>query len=108
MLESLNIKLLLPQAIVGFIFLILLMTMTELSATAITLIVVMILVQLGASFFFNNMWLAVRLERLKSYLSLVISTEEAPKKPLSDGINDDLGRVINQLSAFIANLSDVI
>lgn len=108
MLESLNIKLLLPQAIVGFIFLILLMSMTELSATAITLIVVMILVQLGASFFFNNMWLAVRLERLKSYLSLVISTEEAPKKTLSDGINDDLGRVINQLSAFIANLSDVI
>ncbi len=108
MLERLNIKLLLPQAIVGFLFVIILLVFTDISALASALIIAMLVAQLIASYVFSNMWLATRLERLKSYLNLVTSVDEAPKKPLSDGIDDELGRIINQLSAFIGNLSDVI
>ncbi|GLX81226.1 methyl-accepting chemotaxis protein [Thalassotalea eurytherma] len=108
MLERLNIKLLLPQAIVGFLFVIIFLVFTDISALASALIIAMLVTQLIASYVFSNMWLATRLERLKSYLNLVISVDEAPKKPLSDGIDDELGRIINQLSAFVGNLSDVI
>ena len=108
MLERLNLKLLLPQVIVGILLIFVLAVFTDASVLTLGLVLVLLAVQFVASYICSNMWLAVRLERLRSYLNLVTSTEEAPKKPLRDGIDDELGRIINQLSAFIGNLSDVI
>jgi len=38
----------------------------------------------------------------------VVSTEQAPSKPLSDTSGDDLGEVVNELSRFVIGLADVI
>ncbi len=52
--------------------------------------------------------LTQRIKSLKNYLDLVVSTEQAPSKPLSDSNKDDLAEVINELSGFIVGLADVI
>ncbi|WP_231561985.1 methyl-accepting chemotaxis protein [Colwellia psychrerythraea] len=60
------------------------------------------------SYFFFNQVLTKRLLQLKSYLDMVVSTEEAPSEPLKDLNNDDLAQVSNELSHFIVGLADVV
>ena len=110
MSDRLNIKLLLPAAIVGIIFIIALSAFAKnISQTAlITSLVAMLILQLIASYFYSQQLLTKRLTRLKRYLDLVVSTEQAPEAPITDRISDDLGSIINDLSAFIGNLANVI
>ncbi|GIU50107.1 MULTISPECIES: methyl-accepting chemotaxis protein [Shewanella] len=49
-----------------------------------------------------------RLNKLGDYLSLVISTETAPDKPLKDSNDDQIAAITNNLSDFIEDLKSVI
>jgi len=110
MLNQLNIKLLLPSVVVGFLGIIFVLFSDEmLSKTFILgLLVLMIVLQCALSYLFSQNLLTIRLAKLKKYLDLVVSTDEAPLGPLVDNNNDDLGEVINELSTFINGLSGVV
>jgi len=110
MLNQLNIKLLLPSVVVGFLGIIFVLFSDEmLSKTFILgLLVLMIVLQCALSYLFSQSLLTIRLAKLKKYLDLVVSTDEAPLGPLVDNNNDDLGEVINELSTFINGLSGVV
>jgi len=60
------------------------------------------------SYFFFSQILTNRLVKLKAYLAVVVSTEEAPSEPLKDTVNDELAEVTNELSQFIVSLADVV
>jgi len=110
MLNRLSTKLLLPVAIVGVVFILAMLLLADQMgklALGITL-VAMLALQLVAGFLFTQKMLAQRLEKLKAYLDLVVSTEQAPDKPLKDDNDDELGKVVNELSDFIVNLGEVI
>ncbi|OKY27161.1 MULTISPECIES: methyl-accepting chemotaxis protein [Thalassotalea] len=75
---------------------------------AITLIFILCLLQVAISYWFFNQQVGSRLEKLKRYLALVISVNEAPSGPLVDSGNDDLALMTQDLGGFIDNLSDVL
>lgn len=110
MYKNLSIKLLMPMIAVGVLFsFVLLFSADTYSKTGmLVIIVVLVFTQVILSFFYNSKLLAQRIANLKHYLDLVISTEEAPSKPLVDTIDDDLGVVSNEFSRFVADLSDVV
>lgn len=110
MLDRLHIKLLLPTAIIGLVFIILALVIGDSIETGglVAFVFVMVLAQLAASFIFSQKYLAQRLEGLSRFLSLVVSSEEAPEGPYQDGVNDDLASIGNQLSDFVIDLADVV
>jgi methyl-accepting chemotaxis protein len=110
MFERISIKLLLPQALVGIVFVLgLFLGAESLSFTATLLVVVlMLVVQVVASFIVNNNLLEGRLLRLKAYIDQVISTTQAPSKAITDSSSDELAYVTNQLGRFVNNLKGVI
>ncbi len=109
MLNRLSVKLLLPQLVVGIISLLLLFIFaSDISQTGIIFtVLIMVAVQVAVSFIFSQQMLNNRIEALKNYLDLVVSTEQAPPSPLKDEKNDDLAQVTNELSDFIVSLADV-
>ena len=111
MFNRLNIKLLLPSAVVSvfFILVVLIFLDENISKTAtVGILFVMTALQLFLSFLYSNQQLFKRIENLQGYVNKVVSVNEAPESPLKDNHNDDLAKVINDLSDFIASLSDVI
>lgn len=110
MFEKLNMKLLLPTAITGVVFLVIAVLMGDSlqGLTAVILMFVMLAIQLGLSYVYSNVALTNRLANLKEYLGLVSSTNKAPDQPLADEQSDDLAEITNELSGFIANLSEVL
>ena len=110
MFERLNIKLLLPMVAVGLVFILgLFMADDTLSKTMVLAIVfAMLILQIIAGFLFSEKLLASRLVKLKQYLDLVVSVDQAPESPLKDTVKDDIGTIVNQLSDFIGNLAEVI
>jgi len=64
--------------------------------------------QLLVSWFLVNRYLSSRLARLGNFLTLVVSTEQAPENPLSDPIEDELGQISNELGQFVAGLAEVL
>ncbi|MCH2056168.1 MAG: hypothetical protein MK214_06045 [Thalassotalea sp.] len=110
MFEKLNMKLLLPTAITGVVFLVIAVLMGDSlqGLTAVILMFVMLAIQLGLSYVYSNVALTNRLANLKEYLGLVSSTNKAPDRPLADEQSDDLAEITNELSGFIANLSEVL
>jgi methyl-accepting chemotaxis protein len=109
-MNRLNIRLLLPSVAVGILFVVFSFFIDEVVSNTFVfvLLIIMIISQFLFGYFLSEQLLTKRLNKLKHYLDLVVSTEEAPSGPLVDDINDDLGDVINELSEFIVNLSDVI
>jgi len=110
MLSKLSIKLLIPNLAVGLVFI---LTSSVISGTVSTFTLVLLLFLLVvfqslASYFVFNKMLTKRLVRLKSYLDMIVSTEEAPSEPLKDLVNDELAQVTNELSDFIVGLADVV
>jgi len=110
MLSKLSIKLLIPNLAIGLIFIISLIFIGDsVSNFALVLLFCTLLaLQSMASYFFFTKILTNRLIRLKTYLDMVVSTEEAPSEPLKDLVNDDLAQVTNELSDFIVGLADVV
>lgn len=108
--KRLSTKLLLPIIAVGILFTVAIFfssdTLSKYSVLAIIVALVVTQVILSAIYFSKQ--LTVRIDNLKNYLALVVSTEQAPSKPLTDSIEDDFGNVTNELSGFIVGLADVI
>jgi methyl-accepting chemotaxis protein len=65
-------------------------------------------VQLVISIITLRRLITSRLQRFANYLDLVLSTETAPESPLVDPINDELGKITNDLSGFIEGLKHVL
>ncbi|WP_448549138.1 methyl-accepting chemotaxis protein [Thalassotalea fusca] len=109
MLNQLNIKLLLPTAVVGIFFIILLLIVAEMEqGTIVGLLVAMVLVQLGLSYWQINKQVTQRLDKLNHFIQLVVDPDKAPTQPLKDDKGDELAKVTNTLSDFIGDLGDVI
>lgn len=110
MFSKLSIKLLLPNLVVGlvFIFSLIFISASVSKLTLVILFCVLVFLQSIVSYLFFSQMLTKRLNLLKAYLDKVISTEEAPAEPLKDLANDDLAQVTNELSQFIVGLADVV
>ena len=110
MSKRLSSKLLLPMIVVGIVFTLAILfssdTLSKYSVLAI--IISLVTTQAALSSFYFSKQLTLRIANLKNYLDLVVSTEQAPSKPLTDTIEDDFGNVTNELSDFIVGLADVI
>jgi len=65
-------------------------------------------IQSGLGWLLFNQAINQRLAALQDYLALVVSTETAPQKRLVDPIDDQLGHITNQFSAFIEGLKVVL
>jgi len=110
MFERLHMKVLLPTGIIGSLFLIIAFFLSDSlgSNGLLGLILVMVLGQVIGSYLYSQRLLAARLDRLKRFLEVVVSTNEAPEKPLRETGSDELSIISNQLSDFVANLAEVI
>ena len=110
MLSKLSTKLLLPNLAIGlaFIFGLFFISDTVSKFTLAVIFTALVILQSLVSYFFFNQMLTKRLVRLKAYLDMVVSIEEAPSEPLKDPANDDLAQVTNDLSHFIVDLADVV
>ena len=110
MLSKLSTKLLLSNLAIGLVFIFGLFFISD-TVSKFTLVVIftaLVILQSLVSYFFFNQMLTKRLVRLKAYLDMVVSIEEAPSEPLKDPANDDLAQVTNDLSHFIVDLADVV
>jgi methyl-accepting chemotaxis protein len=106
---NLSIKLLIPNLIIGVIFIFCTLFMSEVSQWSLTLLVFLALVvQSIASYIYFSQVLTHRLTALKAYLDKVVSPSQAPSQPIKDDNNDELAFVTNQLSEFIVSLADVV
>ncbi|WP_286262622.1 methyl-accepting chemotaxis protein [Thalassotalea atypica] len=110
MLDRIQVKLLLPTAVIGLIFVVIAFLFGEGLGNngTLVLILVMVLAQSTGSYFYSKLQLRDRLNKLQTFLDLVVSTEQAPEAPLKDQGSDELSHFTNQLSDFIVNLADVI
>ena len=111
MFNRLDIKLLLPTAGIGILFLVISLFIFETSVektSVIVLLLLMLIVQLHAGFISLKSQLMQRIDNLQSYINKVVSVDEAPDSSLKDKRNDELAKVVNDLSDFISNLSDVM
>ena len=110
MLSKLSTKLLLPNLAIGlaFIFGLFFISDTVSKFTLAVIFTALVILQSLVSYFFFNQMLTKRLVRLKAYLDMVVSIEEAPSEPLKDPANDELAQVTNDLSHFIVDLADVV
>jgi methyl-accepting chemotaxis protein len=108
--NKLSIKLLLPNLVVSLIFIFGLFFVNDSMSTASVIGIVIALgaIQCIASYLYFSHLLSKRLASLKEYLDAVISSEDAPSKPLQDLHNDELSEVTNELSQFIVGLADVV
>ncbi len=108
--NKLLIKLLLPNLIVSLIFIFALFFINDSINTASVIGIIFGLgaIQCIVSYLYFSQLLSKRLANLKEYLDAVVSSEDAPSKPLKDLHNDELGQVINELSQFIVGLADVV
>lgn len=108
--NKLSIKLLLPNVAVGLAFMFTLLFLAEsmsrigLATTFFALVIIQGLV----NYFYFEQVLTNRLVKLKNYLDAVVSTDEAPAKPLRDENKDELANITNELSDFIVNLAEVV
>ena len=108
--NRLSIKLLMPVLVLGFVFMaIVLVSPDNLSKyNVLAIICALVILQVIASYLFTSKVLTQRITELKQYLDVVVSTEQAPSAPLKDASNDELSEVMNEFSAFIVDLSEVV
>lgn len=67
-----------------------------------------VVAQVVVVYLYSQQKLTQRLAQLQQYIDQVASIDEAPSILIKDENSDDLAKVINDLSKFIANLADVI
>ncbi len=109
MSNHLSVKLLIPNILVGTVFIVLVLLVGEMSKLWLVIgLISMLVTQCVVGYIYNQKQLGQRLARLKHYLAEVVSVNEAPQAPLVDSIDDELGKITNELSQFISDLSNVI
>lgn len=110
MSNSLSIKLLVPTFFIGIISIIAIVFLGEGLSQNVTaiLLLVMVVAQVVVGYLYSQQKLTQRLAQLQQYIDQVASIDEAPSILIKDENNDDLAKVTNDLSKFIANLADVI
>lgn len=110
MFNRLQIKLLVPSTAIGLLAVLFVLIFSDgMEKTGlVTLLIFLVLAQTVASFIVSQTFLQARIENLSNYLKQVVSVDQAPSQPLSDKSDDDFAQVVNNLSKFIVNLSDVI
>lgn len=108
--KNLSTKLIFPMIIIGFIFALAILFLPESISkyNVFAIIIILVITQVTFSAIYFSKQVTARIVNLKNYLALVISTEQAPSNPLTDVIDDDFGKITNELSGFIVGLSDVI
>ena len=110
MFTRLATKLLLPTIAVGAVFIVAaLLFIDDLSKyNLLGFLIILVAAQLIASYVYFNSTVTGRLIKLKDYLDMVVSTEQAPSAPLKDNTSDELAQISNNLSDFIVGLADVV
>ncbi len=110
MLNKLSIKLIIPNLAISLVFIFSLFFVSDAInvATVIGIIFLLATLQCIVSYLYINLMLSERLAKLKGYIDAVVSSEDAPSKPLKDPINDELAEVTNELSQFIVGLAEVV
>lgn len=76
--------------------------------TVLMLLVATVFIQGILAVYLFNRFIGNRLSALTQYLALVVSTEAAPAGPLKDDVDDELGRITNDLSQFIEGLKKIL
>lgn len=110
MSNRLSIKLLVPIFLIGMISVIAIASLGNNLSQTTTLVILlgMVIAQVVCGYLYAQKKLTQRLEKLQQYIDQVASVDEAPTKLHKDNNNDDLAKVANSLTRFIANLADVI
>jgi len=108
--KNLSTKLILPMIIVGLLFVLVILFLPDSLSkyNVLAMIIILVITQVTVSAAFFSKQVTARIVNLQNYLALVVSTEQAPSDPLTDAIDDDFGKVANELSGFIVGLADVI
>ena len=108
--NKLRMKLIMPIALTQLVAIIVVSLMIDSADKMLILglLCATFVVQITLAVTTFNRTIGTRLSRLQNYLTLVVSTETAPKKPLIDNTDDQLGSIANQLSAFIEGLKEVL
>jgi methyl-accepting chemotaxis protein len=110
-MSQLMLKLIIPSLLSAFVLLLALIFFMPQQPQAIFwcfFVVGFLALQFALSYWSVNRFLNQRLVRLRNYLNLVISLDQAPENPLTDHTTDELAAITNDLSEFIANLSSVL
>ncbi len=109
--HKLQLKLIFPVVAVGLAALLLFILFADASISkwdiAMLLLGITLAQVIGCWYVINNV-LSKRLARLRQYLALVVSTEEAPKERLVDVSDDELALITNNLSEFIEGLKGIL
>ena len=108
--KNLSTKLIFPMILIGFFYALASLFLPESISkyNVFVIIIILVITQVTFSAIYFSKQVTARIVNLKNYLALVISTEQAPSHPLTDAIDDDFGKVTNELSGFIVGLADVI
>jgi methyl-accepting chemotaxis protein len=108
--KNLSTKLIFPMILIGFFYALASFFLPESISkyNVFVIIIILVITQVTFSAIYFSKQVTARIVNLKNYLALVISTEQAPSHPLTDAIDDDFGKVTNELSGFIVGLADVI
>ncbi|GIU15751.1 hypothetical protein TUM4261_33220 [Shewanella sp. c952] len=109
--HKLQLKLIFPVVAVGLAALLLFILFADASISkwdVAMLLLGITFAQVVGSWYVIKNALSMRLARLRQYLALVVSTEEAPKERLVDTNDDGLALITNNLSEFIEGLKDVL
>ncbi len=104
-------RLLVPIGGINVVFLVILAVALpkDLSLTGVLIGTgLMFVLNLAAVWFFAQQLVAGRLSELYDYLELVVSSERAPKKPLRDDGDDEIGAIVEMLTTFVQDLKGVI
>lgn len=110
MFSQLSFKLVVPGVVLGGGLGLLSLVLFESDSAFLLLMYVLfvVLAQAILTGIIVNTSISGRLSKLKQYLDLVVSTDQAPSEPLRDDKQDELATITNQLSFFIEDLSKVL
>jgi len=104
-------RLLVPVAVLSLISLVILALIlpSELTLAGVMVRVgVLFALNVVAVWFLAGQLFTKRMLALHEYLSLVVSSDTAPNKPLRDDGLDEIGAIVNMLGGFVKDLQEVI
>lgn len=109
--NKLQLKLTLPMLGVSLVTLLVLMLFFPGSASKTEILLLLVssaIIQFAVTWWQCRQLVSLRLEKLRHYLALVVSTEQAPDARIIDKSNDELAKISNNLCDFIEGLKDVL
>ena len=109
--NKLQLKLTLPMLGVSLVTVLVLMLFFPGSASKTEILLLFVssaIIQFAATWWQCRQLVSLRLEKLRHYLALVVSTEQAPDARIIDKSSDELAKISNNLCDFIEGLKDVL